>query len=176
MQDILERRITSYMHRLFVILDENMSVASAVKQMQSHNADTIIVLRGNIPTGIVTDSDIIDKVVMRGEDSDEVFLKSIMSAPLITISPKGTVQQALQLMRLNQIKRIPVADASLILGVVTQQALANAVRTSVIDRTFSRYRSLMREQVQAHTWEPWHSASVLRNTPCCSRFAWHSPW
>ena len=134
------------MHRLFVILDENMSVASAVKQMQSHNADTIIVLRGNTPTGIVTDSDIIDKVVMRGEDSDEVFLKSIMSAPLITISPKGTVQQALQLMRLNQIKRIPVADATLILGVVTQQALANAVRTSVIERTFSRYRSLMREQ------------------------------
>jgi trk system potassium uptake protein len=134
------------MHRLFVILDENMSVASAVKQMQSHNADTIIVLRGNTPTGIVTDSDIIDKVVMRGEDSDEVFLKSIMSAPLITISPKGTVQQALQLMRLNQIKRIPVADATLILGVVTQQALANAVRTSVIDRTFSRYRSLMRDQ------------------------------
>jgi trk system potassium uptake protein TrkH len=123
-----------------------MSVASAVKQMQSHNADTIIVLRGNTPTGIVTDSDIIDKVVMRGEDSDEVFLKSIMSAPLITISPKGTVQQALQLMRLNQIKRIPVADATLILGVVTQQALANAVRTSVIDRTFSRYRSLMRDQ------------------------------
>ena len=134
------------MHRLFVILDENMSVASAVKQMQSHNADTIIVLRGNTPTGIVTDSDIIDKVVMKGEDSDEVFLKSIMSAPLITISPKGTVQQALQLMRLNQIKRIPVADATLILGVVTQQALANAVRTSVIDRTFSRYRSLMRDQ------------------------------
>jgi trk system potassium uptake protein TrkH len=134
------------MHRLFVILDENISVASAVKQMQSHNADTIIVLRGNTPTGIVTDSDIIDKVVMRGEDSDEVFLKSIMSAPLITISPKGTVQQALQLMRLNQIKRIPVADATLILGVVTQQALANAVRTSVIDRTFSRYRSLMRDQ------------------------------
>ena len=106
----------------------------------------LLYIRGNIPTGIVTDSDIIDKVVMRGEDSDEVFLKSIMSAPLITISPKGTVQQALQLMRLNQIKRIPVADATLILGVVTQQALANAVRTSVIDRTFSRYRSLMREQ------------------------------
>ena len=81
MQDILERRITSYMHRLFVILDENMSVASAVRQMQSHNADTIIVLRGNTPTGIVTDRDIIDKVVMKGEDSDEVFLKSIMSAP-----------------------------------------------------------------------------------------------
>jgi len=134
------------MHRLFVILDENMSVSSAVKQMHSHNADTIIVLRSNTPTGIVTDSDIIDKVVMRGEDSDDVFLKSIMSAPLVTISPKETVKQALQLMRLNQIKRIPIADSSGILGVVTQEALANAVRTSVIERTFSRYRSEIREQ------------------------------
>jgi trk system potassium uptake protein TrkH len=134
------------MHRLFVILDENMSVASAVKQMHSHNAGTIIVLRGNTAVGIVTDTDIINKVVMKGEDSDEVFLKSIMSAPLVTISPKGTVKQALQLMRLNQIKRIPIADSFGILGVVTQEALANAVRTSVIERTFSRYRSLIREQ------------------------------
>jgi trk system potassium uptake protein len=134
------------MHRLFVVVDENANVASAVQQMHSHNAGTIIVSRGNTPVGIVTDSDIIDKVVMRGEDSDQVFLKSIMSSPLVTISPKGTVKQGLQLMRLNQIKRIPVADASGILGVVTQESLANAVRTSVIERTFSRYRSLIREQ------------------------------
>ncbi len=146
MQDVLERPVTSYMHRLFVILDENMSVASAVKQMHSHNAGTIIVLRGNIPVGIVTDTDIINKVVMKGEDSDEVFLKSIMSAPLVTISPKGTVKQALQLMRLNQIKRIPIADTFGILGVVSQESLANAVRTSVIERTFRRYRSVIREQ------------------------------
>ncbi len=146
MQDVLERPITSYMHRLFVIVDENANVAAAVQQMHSHNAAIIIASRGNIPVGIVTDSDIIDKVVMRGEDSDQVFLKSIMSSPLVTLSPKGTVKQALNLMRLNQIKRIPVADSSGILGIVTQESLANAVRTSVIERTFSRYRSLIREQ------------------------------
>jgi trk system potassium uptake protein len=146
MQEVLERPVASYMHRLFIILDENISVASAVKQMHSHNADAIIVLRGKSPVGIVTDSDILNKVVMKGEDSDEVFLKSIMSSPLVTLSPKGTVKQALNLMRLNQIKRIPVADTFGIVGVVTQEALANAVRTSVIERTFSRYRSAMREQ------------------------------
>jgi trk system potassium uptake protein len=146
MQDVLERPITSYMHRLFVIVDENANVAAAVQQMHSHNAATIIASRGNIPVGIVTDSDIIDKVVMRGEDSDQVFLKSIMTSPIVTLSPKGTVKQALNLMRLNQIKRIPVADSSGILGIVTQESLANAVRTSVIERTFSRYRSLIREQ------------------------------
>jgi trk system potassium uptake protein TrkH len=129
-----------------VILDENTDVAFAVQQMHSHNADVIIVSRANIPVGMVTDSDMLDKVVMKGEDSDHIFLKSIMSEPLVTISPLGTVKQALQLMKVNQVKRLPVADASNILGTVTQEALANAVRTSVIDRTFSRYRGLMREQ------------------------------
>src|SRR5918992_145957 len=131
MQDVLERPVTSYMHRLFVILDENMSVASAVKQMHSHNASAIIVLRGNTSVRIVTDTDIINKVVMKGEDSDEVFLKSIMSAPLVTISPKGTVKQALQLMRLNQIKRIPIADTFGILGVVTQESKCISYRNSL---------------------------------------------
>jgi trk system potassium uptake protein TrkH len=134
------------MHRLFVILNENTSVASAVKQMHSHNADAIVVLRDTLPVGMVTDSDVIDKVVMEGKDSDEVFLKTIMSSPLVSIAPKGTVKQALQLMRLNQIKRLPVIDNSGILGLVTQEALANAVRTSVLERTFSRYRSFIREQ------------------------------
>ncbi|MGI0049771.1 MAG: potassium transporter TrkG [Nitrososphaera sp.] len=134
------------MHRLFVILDENTNVASAVQQMNSHKAETIIVSRNGMAAGIVTDSDILDNVVMKGEDSDQVFLKSVMSMPLVTISARGTVKQALQLMRLNQVKRIPITDTSGVVGVVTQESLANAVRTSVIERTFSRYRSFVREE------------------------------
>jgi trk system potassium uptake protein TrkH len=134
------------MHRLFVILDENTNVASAVQQMSSLKAEVIIVSRNGSATGIVTDSDILDQVVMKGEDSDQVYLKSIMSTPLVTISPKSNVKQALQLMRLNQVKRLPIADTSGVVGVVTQETLANAVRTSVIERTFSRYRGFVREE------------------------------
>ncbi len=58
--------------------------------MHDKKAETIIVKNKNDEhVGIITDSDILDKIVMRGEDSDQVFLKSIMSSPLITISAKG---------------------------------------------------------------------------------------
>ena len=144
--DVLEKPITSYMHRLFVVLDQNTNVASAVQQMSANNAETIIVSINGKPSGIVTDSDVLDGVVMTGEDSDQVFLRKIMSTPLVTLSPKGTVKQALQLMRLNGVKRIPVTDGTAILGIVTQESLANAVRTSVIERTFSRYRNFMTGQ------------------------------
>jgi trk/ktr system potassium uptake protein len=114
--------------------------------MNSHKAEVIIVSRKGVASGIVTDSDILDQVVMKGEDSDQVFLKSVMSTPLVTISARGTVKQALQLMRLNQVKRIPITDTAGVVGVVTQERIANAVRTSVIERTFSKYRSFVREE------------------------------
>ena len=110
-------------------------------------AETIIVKNKNEEyVGIITDSDILDKIVMRGEDSDQVSIKTIMSSPLITISAKANVRQALELMRLNLIKRIPVTDNVHILGMVTQEGLANAIRTSVLERQFRSYRVVIRER------------------------------
>lgn len=146
MQDVLTRHAIVYMHRNFVVLDENTDVATAVRGMNVHNFETIIVTRAGESIGIVTDSDILDKVVMKGEDSDQVYLKSIMTSPVVTLSSRGTVAQAIQLMRINQVKRLPITDGVGVVGLVTQQTLANAVRTSVIERTFSKYRSMIREQ------------------------------
>lgn len=127
------------------MLDENVNVAYAVGEMQAHHAETIIATRKGTPIGIVTDSDILGKVVMKGEDSDHVYLKSIMTTPVITLSSRGTVEQALQLMRINQVKRIPITDNVSIIGMVTQRALADAVRNSVIEATFRSYRTAIRE-------------------------------
>jgi trk system potassium uptake protein TrkH len=49
-------------------------------------------------------------------------------------------------MRINRIKRIPITDNGSIVGLVTQHALANAIRASVIERTFRSYRSAIRER------------------------------
>jgi trk system potassium uptake protein TrkH len=82
---------------------------------------------------------------MKGEDSDQILLKSIMSSPVISLSAKGTVRQALELMRVNTIKHIPVTDNIKIFGIVTQEELANAIRTSVLERTFRSYRAVIRD-------------------------------
>ena len=145
--DPLNRSVLSYAHHLFIILDEDIDAATAVKLMHGKKAETIIVKnKTNEFVGIITDSDILDKIVMRGEDSDQVPIKAIMTSPLITISAKANVRMALELMRLNLIKRIPVTDNIHILGVVTQEGLANAIRTSVLERKFRSYRVVIRER------------------------------
>jgi trk system potassium uptake protein TrkH len=143
--DPLDRSVLSYIHGQFIVLDEDVNVAMAVRDMHSRRAEMIIVTKDNRPVGVVTDSDILDKVVMKGEDSDQILLKSIMSSPVISLSAKGTVRQALELMRLNTIKHIPVTDNIKIFGIVTQEELANAIRTSVLERTFRSYRAVIRD-------------------------------
>ncbi|MGN6349652.1 MAG: potassium transporter TrkG [Candidatus Nitrosocosmicus sp.] len=71
-----------------------------------------------------------------------------MSYPAVTLSTKATVHDALEIMRIRKIKRIPVTESEnsqKIIGIVTQSTLANAIRTSVLERTFRPYRVLVRE-------------------------------
>src|SRR5262245_39210711 len=146
----LERPASTYMHKNFVFVIDDTDVANAVRQMQSKKGETIIVVRNDgTPTGIITDSDILDKVVIKGEDTDRVYLRSVMSSPIISISMTATVKDALQVMKLNGIKRIPVKDTYGIVGIVTQKALADAVRVSVLEKTFRQYRSTFRDRYRA---------------------------
>lgn len=113
--------------------------------MHGKKAEIIIVKKkrdGNL-VGILTDSDILDKVVVRGDDSDQVLLRDIMSSPVITISAKANARQALDLMRLNSIKRIPVTTSAF--WELTREGLAHAIQISVLERTFRPYRSVIRE-------------------------------
>ena len=143
--DPLDRPILSHIRGQFIVLDEDINVANAVRDMHSRRAEIIIVTKDARPVGVVTDTDILDKVVIKGEDSDQILLKSIMSSPVISLSVEGTVRQALELMRVNAIKHIPVTDNIKIFGIATQEELANAIRTSVLERKFRSYRAAVRE-------------------------------
>src|SRR5215211_5623081 len=152
MVEPLERPLSSYIHAQFVTADENTSIAEAVKILQPKNVEIILVTsstsNGGKYVGIVTDSDILEKVVMKGEDSDLVFLKSIMTSPIISLPSSATVKQAIELMRIHKIKHLPVTDITnkeQIIGTVTQQYLAEVIRIAVVEKTFRSYRKVIRE-------------------------------
>src|SRR5215204_5342511 len=152
MVDPLERPLSSYIHTQFVTADENSSVAEAVKILQPKNVEIILVTSSNGKyVGIVTDSDILEKVVMKGEDSDLITIKSIMASPIISLPSSSTVRQAIKLMRAHKIKHLPVTDSTdndneKIIGTVTQQYLAEVIRIAVIEKTFRSYRKIIRER------------------------------
>jgi trk system potassium uptake protein len=148
MVEPLERPLSSYIHSQFVTAEENTSIAEAVKILQPKHVEIILVTSNGKYVGIVTDSDILEKVVMKGDDSDLVFLKSIMSTPIISLPSSSTVKDAIELMRIHKIKHLPVTDITnkeQIIGTVTQEYLAEAIRIAVIEKTFRGYRKIIRE-------------------------------
>lgn len=118
-------RVRDIVDTAFVTLDENTLVAEAAKAMYTQERCTIVVTRFNastgqrIPVGIITERDIIFRVVAQNRGPFKVKLKDIMSAPIITIDADKSVEEAMAILNKYKINRLPVVHDSSIIGIVT---------------------------------------------------------
>src|SRR5919112_1050508 len=109
----------------FVTLDENTLVAEAAKALYAQERCTIVVTHRDagtgqrIPVGIITERDIIFRVVAQNRGPFKVTLRDIMSAPIITIDEDKSVEEAMGLLNKHKINRLPVVHDSSIIGIVT---------------------------------------------------------
>jgi len=79
--------------------------------------------------GIVTDEDILSKVSDVTVYAEATTLKEIMSKPLITISNKSTLQDALHKMRDNNVRKLPIlSKKNQVVGIIFQSSIANVIR------------------------------------------------
>ena len=75
--------------------------------------------------GIVTDRDIVCRAVAQGKSPQDTKITECFSAPAVTVTPESTLEDCLQVMEENQIRRIPVVDQNgACRGMVTQSQLA----------------------------------------------------
>ncbi len=109
----------------FVTLDENTLVAEAAKALYAQERCTIVVTHldagsgQRIPVGIITERDIIFRVVAQNRGPYKVTLRDIMSAPVITIDADKSVEEAMVILNKHKINRLPVVHDSSIIGIVT---------------------------------------------------------
>jgi CBS domain-containing protein len=105
-------------------IEENKTVFHASKQMAKERRGYVVVVKKGKPIGILTDSDILEKVISKGKDPKKVKVKEVMSSPIITISPEDEIVEASRLMRKNLIKRIPVVKNGKLVGIITDTDIA----------------------------------------------------
>lgn len=123
--------------KTFVSLDENTLVADTAKTMYERKECTIIVTRNDpetrsrIPVGIITERDIIYRIVAQNRGPFKVMLKDVMSTPLVTIDSEASVEQALSVMKENDISRLPVVNKKgIIIGLLTMKMLVRKASIS----------------------------------------------
>src|ERR671911_2261902 len=126
-------RVRDIVDTAFVTLDENTLVAEAAKALYSQERCTIVVTqldagtRQRIPVGIITERDIIFRVVAQNRGPFKVKLKDIMSTPIITIEEDKSLEEAMGILNKHKINRLPVVHDSSIIGIVTTEMIMNNV-------------------------------------------------
>lgn len=139
--------VKEIMTRAVVSIDLGSDVPSLAKKLLDYDVGSIIVTDGDQPVGIVTERDIVKKIVSRKLRPDEISIKELMTTPLITIPTTEDVTDAMFKMVKLKIRRLPVVERAKLVGIVTE---ADLLAVSVdMGSIFSDLIKLHRERIFA---------------------------
>ena len=119
-------RLKDVMHSPVLTIEADKAVHEAAHIMSVNNVGCLIVTTEGKPVGIVTERDILKKIVAPCRDPEAVKVSEIMSKPLITGEPDMDILYAARLMVRRNVKRLPVMDNGKLVGIVTLTDLIRA--------------------------------------------------
>ena len=102
-----------------VSLSSDSTVVDAAKAMSDHQIGSVVVMDRDKPCGIVTDRDIAVKAVAKGGDPKGIKLADICSKDLAMVRPDQPVDDAIQMMKSHDVKRVVVMTDSHVDGIVS---------------------------------------------------------
>ena len=122
--------VRDWMSSPVIVVDPDSSVKYALTLMRRRKIHSVVVATSekNPQYGIVTSTDIRDKIVAAGRNPAELSVREIMSGPIITGNPDWTLMQCSQLMQEHHIHHLPIADeSSALIGIISATDIFMAV-------------------------------------------------
>lgn len=115
------------MARNIVTVEKQATVGEVASLMTSKNVGSILVIdkESNEYIGIITERDIVRKVVAKGVDASSYMVKGAMSAPLVTIESSKTIFEAGDIMDQKKVRHLGVTENGDLVGVVSIRDLIN---------------------------------------------------
>lgn len=112
-------KVMDAMTREPITVTPDMNIVQAATRMMEKGVGGALVVEGKEPRGIVTEKDIVEKVVMLNKVPTEVKVRDIMTKMLVTLSPDSDIYDALLLMGDNDVRRLPVIHENKVIGLLT---------------------------------------------------------
>ena len=110
------------------VMSQNPKVASPLatlrhvaNEMKRHGVGSILLVQGGSLAGIVTENDMVRKAMAQGMDVDKALVSSIMTpvARMVTVKPEADIFNALERMRENSVRHMPVVEGRNLVGMIT---------------------------------------------------------
>ena len=101
------------------VVRSDTTVKEVVATMNKFNIGSIIVVQGDRPVGIITERDILQRLVEPCLAPETLTARHLMTSPVITISETASIEETARLMARKKIKKLPVMNNGKIVGIVS---------------------------------------------------------
>lgn len=131
-------KVRDVMSSPVITVKENATVEEAAKIISSYPIGALVVVDDSgKPTGIITERDIVMRVVAKNLLPSKVKVKEVMTTPLITIEPSMDLREVARKMSRLGVRRLPVMEGGELVGIVSSRDIA-AITPELIDILLER--------------------------------------
>lgn len=113
-------KVKDLMTSNLISVDTQDSIMEAARLMNEKGIASVLVRSGEDFSGMITDRDIVSRVVSKGADPSKVRVIEVMSSPLIGISENATIEEAAKKMRDNHVRRLVVEMNDHKVGIIAE--------------------------------------------------------
>jgi CBS domain-containing protein len=98
----------------------DMTVRQAATMMKKENVGSLIIIDKNEAVGMLTERDLLEKIVSEGRSASRTKVSQVMTHPLVTVGPRETITNAARMMATLKLRRLPVVSRGKLIGILTE--------------------------------------------------------
>ena len=125
-------QIRDIMEKNVVTIEDNKTALDASRLIAEKDISFLIVVKNGNPIGLVSERDFVRKIVVEDKKASQIPLTEIMSYKFRSVEPTTEIEDAVQKMLNNNIRRLVVLENEKLVGVITQTDLASFLRSKLL--------------------------------------------
>ena len=125
-------QIRDIMEKNVITIEKNKTAQDAAKIIAEKDISCLVVMNDDLPEGVLSESDFVRKIAAEDRKSSDVPISEIMSYKFRSVGPSTTIEDAVQKMLNNNIRRLLILEDDKLVGVITQTDLASHLRDQLL--------------------------------------------
>ena len=120
------------MEKNVVTIEHNKTALDAARLISDKDVSFLVILNGDTPVGVLSESDFVKRLAADDKKASDVIISEIMSSNFRWVEPETELEDAIQKMLNNNIRRLVILDNNKLAGVITQTDLTGFLRDKLL--------------------------------------------